>query len=191
MTGAAWQYNVEELAKQIDRDELLRAIDFEKLERDFKFTHDGGTKQFVTLPSGEKLVFGAAIFGLEKNKAITPHGHRHMASAHMVIAGRLHARTFDRIADEPKHLVIRPATDEMIGIGDVSTMSSDRNNIHWFTAKTDRAFTLDVVVDGLTPNAPGYVIDLVDPRGGEKLGNGDIRAPLIEWKDSVRLYGEE
>ncbi|HEY0139937.1 MAG TPA: hypothetical protein VGF48_03520 [Thermoanaerobaculia bacterium] len=193
MTGAAWQYNVEELARQIELEELLRAINFAKLERDFKFTSDGGTKQFVQLPrpDGTKLVYGAAIFGLEKNKAITPHGHRHMASAHMVISGSLHVRNYDRIADEPQHLVIRPTVDETIGVGAVSTMSSDRNNIHWFTAKTDRAFTLDVIVDSLTPNAPGYKIDLVDPRGGEKLGNGDIRARLIEWEESVRLYASE
>jgi hypothetical protein len=190
MTGAAWQHNVEELARQIELEELLRAIDFARLERDFRFTTDGGTKQFVKLP-GSDLVFGAAIFGLEKNKAITPHGHRHMASAHMVISGSLHVRNYDRIADEPEHLILRPTVDERIGVGDVSTMSSDRNNIHWFTAKSDRAFTLDVVVDGLTPNAPAYRIDLVDPRGGEKLGNGDIRARRIEWEESVRLYGAE
>lgn len=190
MTGAAWQYNVEELARQIELEEVLRAIDFEKLERDFRFTSDGGTKQFIKLP-GSNLVFGAAIFGLERNKAITPHGHRHMASAHMVLDGRLHVRNFDRVADEERHLVIRPTVDETIGAGAVSTMSSDRNNVHWFTAKTARAFTLDVIVDSLTPDAPGYEIDLVDPRGGEKLGNGDIRARRIVWEESVRLYGEE
>lgn len=191
--GAAWQRGVEELADAVDLDELLRAIDFAALERGFKFTHDGGTKQFVRVPQpdGAELVFATAVFGLERRKSITPHGHQHMVSAHMVLDGRLRVRNFDRVADEKTHLVIRPTVDGEITRGAISSMSSERNNIHWFTALTDRAFTFDVIMDGLTPGQKQFVIDLVDPRGGTRLGSGDIRAPRIDWKTSVRLYGEE
>jgi hypothetical protein len=191
--GADWQRGVEELAAAVDLDELLRAIDFAALERDFKFTHDGGTKQFVRVPhpDGMDLVFGTALFGLEKRKSITPHGHQHMVSAHMVLDGKLHVRNFDRIGDEQTHLVIRPTIDDVIARGAISSMSSERNNIHWFTGLTDRAFTFDVIMDGLTGGQKPFVIDLVDPRGGTYLGNGDIRAPRIDWETSVRLYGEE
>jgi hypothetical protein len=68
-------------------------------------------------------------------------------------------------------------------------MSSQRNNIHWFTAVTERAFTLDVVVDGLTAGDKPYYIDLVDPAGGIRRGDGTVRAKRIDWKTSVRLYG--
>lgn len=169
----------------VDLDELLRAIDFAKIERDFRFTSDGGTKQMLRIGA---QTYGAAIFGLEKGRSITPHGHRNMASAHLVIAGKLHVRNFDRVADEPEHLILRPTVDGTIGAGAVSTMSAQQNNIHWFTALTGRAFTLDVIVQGLKEDDQPFHIDLVDPRGGTKRGDGTIRAPRIDWKTSVRLY---
>ena len=70
-------------------------------------------------------------------------------------------------------------------------MSTERNNVHWFVATTETAFTFDVIADGLAAGQPPYVIELVDPRGAEKLANGRLRARLLEWKESVRLYGEE
>jgi hypothetical protein len=105
-----------------------------------------------------------------------------------VLEGRLRARNFDRLADEPEHLLLRPAVDATIAPGACSTMSTERNNIHWFTALTDRAFTLDVVVSDLVEGAPSYAIDLVDPDGGTRRGDGTIRAPRIDWKTSLRKY---
>lgn len=184
--GIAWMRGVETLSSHVDLDELLKAIDFAKIEREFQFTSDGGTKHQLRL--GTKMI-GVAIFGLEKGRSITPHGHRNMASAHLVIAGKLRARNFDRLADEPEHLILKPTVDATIGRGAVSTMSTQRNNIHWFTALTDRAFTLDVVVSDLKEGDKSFYIDLVDPQGGAKRGDGTIRAPRIDWKTSVRLYG--
>jgi hypothetical protein len=37
---------------------------------------------------GAFLAYGAALFGFEPNNVITPHGRRHMASAHMVASRR-------------------------------------------------------------------------------------------------------
>lgn len=184
-SGIDWMRGVEALSAEVDLDELLRAIDFATIERDFRFTTDGGTKKMIRVGS---QIFGAAIFGLEKGRSITPHGHRNMASAHLLIAGNVRVRNFDRVADEPEHLVLRPTVDQTIGRGVVSTMTTQRNNIHWFTALTDRAFTLDVVVSDLKPGDKSFYIDLVDPRGGTKRGDGTIRAPRIDWKTSVRLY---
>jgi hypothetical protein len=184
--GPAWMRVVEELSSRIDLDELLQAIDFAKIERELRFTSDGGTKHPLRLGT---TMIGVAIFGLEKGRSITPHGHRNMASAHLVIAGKLRARNFDRLADEPEHLILQPTVDATIGRGAVSTMSTQRNNIHWFTALTDRAFTLDVVVSDLKEGDKSFYIDLVDPNGGTKRGDGTIRAPRIDWKTSVRLYG--
>jgi len=183
--GDAWQRQVEELSSHVDLDELLAAIDFAKIEREFAFTQDGGTKHSLRL--GTQLI-GVAIFGLERGRSITPHGHRNMASAHLVIGGKLRARNFDRVHDEESHLILRPTVDATIGRGAVSTMSTQRNNIHWFTALTGRAFTLDVVVSDLKEGDKSYYIDLVDPAGGTKRGDGTIRAPRIDWKTSVRLY---
>jgi PCO_ADO len=181
-SGARWQSEVERLSAEIELEEILRGIDFPKLERGFS-----GTKQPLRLGPG--LAFGAAIFLIDRKNPITPHGHRNMASAHLLLDGKLRVRNFDRLADEPDHLILKPTVDATIQPGDCSTMSTQRNNIHWFTALTDRAFTLDVVVDALQPGDKPYHIDLVDPRGGTKRGDGTIRAPRIDWKTSVRLYG--
>jgi PCO_ADO len=193
--GTGWMREVEALSASMELDELLRGIDFAKIEREFRFTNDGGTKQMLRLPHPDDptkgMLFGAAIFGLERNKAITPHGHRFMTSAHLVLKGELRVRNFDRVADEEQHLILRPTVDDIIRPGACSTMSTERNNIHWFVARTPAAFTLDAVVSDLVPGQPSFKIDLVDPRGGTKLADGTIRAPRIDWKTSVRLYGEE
>lgn len=47
------------------------------------------------------------------------------------------------------------------------------------------------MVDGLISDQEPFVVDLLDIRGGDKLPTGDIRAPLISWKQSIALYGIE
>jgi hypothetical protein len=179
--GIQWMRGVEELSAAVDLDEVLRAIDFPKIEREFE-----GIKHSLRVPGQGR--FGVAIFRIDAKHPITPHGHRNMASAHLLIDGKVRVRNFDRVADEPEHLILRPTVDTAISRGAVSTMSSQRNNIHWFTALTERAFTLDVVVDGLAEGDEPYYIDLVDPAGGTRRGDGTIRATRIDWKTSVRLY---
>jgi hypothetical protein len=76
-----------------------------------------------------------------------------------------------------------------MSVGETSTMSSERQNIHWFVAEADNSATLDVIIDNLDPQAPEpYVIDLVDPAGGARLGDATIRAPRISWGQSVAKY---
>lgn len=195
ITGRQWQSEVERLANEVDIAELLAQIDFAKLERTLDLSRPGGTKHLVQLDhpdgSSRRLSFATAVFGLRKGHAITPHAHRNMVSAHMVISGELHVRNFDRLGEEPGHLIVAPTVDTTIRPGDLSTMSTERNNVHWFTAKTAKAFTLDVIIDGLTPNQPRYEIELLDVNDAEKLANGRRRARIITWEESVRRYGVE
>jgi hypothetical protein len=195
ISGRIWQSEVESLARGLDRDALLRAIDFPKLTSTMVFEKEGATKRSLRLPHPDdparRLSFGTALFGLPKGRAITPHGHRNMVSAHLVLGGRLHVRNFDRAEDAPGRLLLTPTVDAAIAPGDCSTMSSERNNVHWFVALTETAYTFDVVVDGLEADAAPYVIELVDPRGAERLADGRLRARVIGWEESVRLYGEE
>jgi hypothetical protein len=195
ITGRQWQSDVARLAHDVSIEELLDQIDFDKIASTLDLSSPGGTKKFVRLPHPDdpslNLTYGAAIFGLQKNYAITPHAHRNMVSAHMVIKGELHVRNFDRVGAEQGHVIVDPTVDAVIRRGDVSTMSTERNNVHWFTARTPAAFTLDIIVDSLVPNDEPYVIELLDVRNAEKLANGHRRARIIDWKESVRLYGIE
>lgn len=191
LTPLGWQAAVEALAARVDLQELLRLTDFERLKAGFDFKDGMPSKRFVRFDPGSgiaELSYGLAFFGFRRGQVITPHGHRNMVSAHMVAAGAFRVRNFDRLRDEPDALIIRPTVDERIASGRVSTMSSQRNNIHWFVAEADDSATLDVIVDALEPGRDPYTIDLVDPDGGRPLGDGTIRAPLIDWKASVAKY---
>lgn len=186
-----WQSAVERLAHKVDLAELLAQTDFERLKASFDYKDGMPSKRMVRFPKepgAPGLSYGLAFFGFRRGHVITPHGHRNMVSAHMVAAGRFRVRNFDRLGDEPDALIIRPTVDARIGRGQVSTMSSHRNNIHWFVAEEDGSATLDVIVDAIDPKQEPYKIDLVDPAGGQPLGDGSIRAPLIDWDASVAKY---
>lgn len=189
---AAWQDAVERLGAEVDRAELLAQTDFARLRAGFDFKDGQPSKRFVSFPDdagAPNFSYGLAFFGFRKGQVITPHGHRNMVSAHMAVAGGFRARTFDRLRDEETALILCPASDVKMRVGDTSTMSSERHNIHWFVAEADDSATLDVIIDNLDPAAPDrYVIDLVDPAGGERLGDGTIRAPRLDWAQSLARY---
>ena len=189
---SAWQDAVERLGAEVDRSELLAQTDFARLRAGFDFKDGQPAKRFVSFPKDAgipKLSYGLAIFGFRRGQVITPHGHRNMVSAHMAVAGSFRARTFDRLRDEDAALILRPATDTRMRLGDSSTMSRERHNIHWFVAEADDSATLDVIIDNLDPASPErYAIDLVDPAGGQRLGDGSIRAPRIDWAQSLARY---
>src|SRR5262249_22801513 len=138
-----------------------------------------------------KLGFGAALFVFGRDSVITPHAHRHMVSAHLVVEGAFRVRCFDRLRDEDGAIVIRPRSDATVGLGDVSTMSSPRGNVHWFVPLSERAMTFDVVVSGLDRGAPPHVIEAVDPVRGERLPDGTIRTPILSFEESSRFYTRE
>jgi len=135
-----------------------------------------------------KLAYGVALFDFAPDNVITPHGHRHMVSAHMVVKGSFRVRNFDRVGDEPGAMLIRPTRDYVARTGQVSTMCPERDNIHWFVPHGGPATTFDVVISGLDPGQPDYDIKAVDPVQGEQAGNGLIRAPIIGFDEASRRY---
>jgi len=60
--------------------------------------------------------------------------------------------------------------------------------VHWFVPLTPRAATFDVIVTGLEPGGPDWKVQPVDPLGGTDLGDGTLRAPLLGFEESARLY---
>jgi hypothetical protein len=183
---AEWQARVEELAARADLGDLRRAVDLDRLSRTMTVARDWARGEHLRLGS---FRFGTQVFGFMRGAAITPHGHRNMASMHLVIGGELRCRQYDRVRDEPGHLVLRAALDRVCRGGEPTSISSERRNVHWFVATSDTAFTFDVVIDNLDPSlGRPYFIDLVDPSGAEKLGDGTLRARRIDWDESLRLY---
>ena len=135
-----------------------------------------------------KLGYGLALFDFQPDSVITPHAHRHMVSAHMVIEGRVRIRTFDRIRDEDGALVIRPTGDVVAEPGHAAAMTTPVNNVHWFVPRSPRAMTLDVIIDGLEAGPQRYRIEPIDPLGGQMLPDGSIKAPVISFERSMALY---
>jgi hypothetical protein len=155
------------------------------------FGHDPQKRVVTVLGEDERPVqlgYGLAVFDFNAESVITPHAHRHMASAHMVIDGVVRVRTFDRLKDEDSFVILRPTADVLAEPGHAAAMTSARDNVHWFAPRCKRAMTIDVIIDGLDKGKDRYLIEPVDPLRGAKLTDGNIRAPLISFEQSMARY---
>lgn len=192
MAGREWATEVERLAGEIEVEELMAAVRLSRVTDAPRGSHNDPQKRFVRFlgEDGEprRLAYGAALFDFSPANVITPHAHRHMVSAHMVVAGRFRVRTFERVGDEEGAMLIRPARDFVAGVGEVSAMCAERGNVHWFVPAGGPATTFDVVIDGLDEGAPSHVIEAVDPVRSEVLGDGTLRAPIIGFEEAARRF---
>lgn len=189
-----WQKKVEELFKQVQLPELLKMVDFERLIKDIKLPNNGAKSlRFRFSPvdgAPKKLVFGRQIFGLKKGRSVVPHGHNNMATAFLILKGNFHGRHYDRLEDEPQHMIIKPTIDRKFGVGGFSTVSDFKDNVHWFEAVDEPAFIFNIhvlgVKSGKSDQRTGRVY--VDPKG-EKISGGRLRARKIDHKQAHKLYG--
>ena len=192
ITQVEWHDQVNALARDVDVGELAFEIRRARTRpAGDPFGHDP-KKRFITfLDADEKplrLSYGAALFTFDKTNVITPHAHKHMASAHMVLEGKIRVRTFDRIADEDGAILILPTGDTVAEPGHAAAMTGDKDNVHWFAPRSPHAMTFDVIVDGLDSGQDRYVIQPLDPLAGERLSDSTIRAPLLSFEESSKRY---
>jgi hypothetical protein len=187
-----WQDEVERLAREIDVDALRDAIGHADLRDDGRGSASDPFRRSIAFRDEDgrrrRFRYATALFAFDRDNVITPHGHRHMASAHMVLEGSLRVRNFDRLRDEGHSMVLRPTVDAIVRAGDISTMSSERNNVHWFVPVSAKAATFDVIVTDLDHGQPAYAIEPVDPLRGKRLDDGSLLAPIIDFDASSRLY---
>jgi len=192
ITPAEWQNLVEGLYKEIDLAGLLRFINYDDLIRGFEYPDLGVETRRVVFPRLEglpdKTFFVKKIFGMQKDRAIIPHGHSNMSSAHLVLHGEMHLRNYDKITSDKDYLVIRPTVDRTIVPGQCSTISDERNNIHWFIANTETTFTFDVIM--LDLGGADYDIHNLDINAGEDLHDGTLRVPLMDVEEALKKYGK-
>lgn len=192
LSQGLWQTQVEQLFQKIELAELLQFIDFERLIKGLQYPDLGVATRPVQFPKleglPERTVFVKKIFGMKKGRAIIPHGHSNMASAHLVLKGGFHMRHYEKVDGQADHLLVRPTIDRMAGAGDVSSVSDERDNVHWFVANTETAFTFDVIM--LNLNQKEYDIQNIDILDGESLSNGLIRAKILKVEDALKKYGK-
>ena len=126
---------------------------------------------------------------MKKGGSVIPHGHNNMATAFLVLKGELHGRHYDRIEDEPEHLLIKPTIDRGFKPGESSSVSDYRDNIHWFKATSETAFIFNIHILDVRPGSAlptGRVY--VNPNG-EAVSGGLIRAPRLGWRQAHDLFG--
>jgi hypothetical protein len=192
ITPSAWQAEVERFSRDIDISQVIaalrdarqgkvgRALPSYPFKTAIRFLDEKGTPR--------RLRFASALFDFGANDVITPHAQRHMVSAHLIVRGAFRVRNFDRVGEVDGALLLRETGDRILETGAISTMSTERDNVHWFVPSGGPASTFDVIVSRLEPGEPAYVIEPVDPLGGTKLENGLIRAPVIGFEESARIY---
>ncbi len=185
-----WQQKVEELLAQVDLPELMRFLDFEKLAKQAQLKTQGELSIHPKFPAVEglptRLVFGHQVFVLGKGRSVAPHGHDKMATAFLILDGEFHGRHYDRLQDEKEHMIIKPTIDRRFVRGEYSTVSDEKDNVHWFKTTSDTGFIFNIHVMNVRPGRTGRVY--IDP-DGEKLAEGSIRAKKITADEAYRIYG--
>ena len=188
-----WQAKIEELFHRVELKDLLRSINYDELIKEPLFPEDHESALELEFPQVEglpaELTYIPMFVAFKKGRAIVPHGHRNMVSMHMALAGEVYARHYERRGGDDAHILIEPTLDKTFARGELSTVSDERNNIHWFKAVSGPVFMFNVAVFGLdgTKNFSGR--DYIDPLGAEKLGDGRLRARRITDKEAFKLYG--
>ncbi len=188
-----WQKQVEALFQMVDAADAKKLLNFDALTKNLKIVDNGANSLRPTFPKVEGLptdyVFGRQVFAMKKGRSVVPHGHNNMATAFLILQGDLRGRLFDRIKDEDSHIHIKPTIDRTFKVGEASSISDDKDNVHWFQALTDTAFIFNIHVLGVRPSkgdSTGRVY--LDPNG-EKLSDGVIRAKRLDHTEAHRLYG--
>jgi hypothetical protein len=188
-----WQTEVAAPLEKVPLEDLLRLIDFDRMLKIVPLPDDRATTRDPVFPPLQGLPgapdYIQRVFLLGEDRAIVPHGHRNMVSGHLVIHGRLRVRHFERLLDEPEHLILRPTIDRESRPGSATTVSDFKDNVHWLVATSKVAATFDVIVPNLDPARPTEFMDYVDPRRAESLGDGTLRAPRLDQDEVFKRYG--
>lgn len=193
ITPRQWQDKLKELFDQVELQELLTRIDFDKLIQGFELPDAGVNTRWVKFPQldglPEQLAFYSKVFGMKKDRAIIPHGHRNMVSCHYVLQGELWLRHYEKVEEDGTHMVIEPTVDQVARVGSHSSISDERNNIHWLRARTDTAFTYDVLI--VDVGGKKWEVDNIDPYEAEKIAGNRLRVKKLGLDEALKRYGHD
>jgi hypothetical protein len=192
VTPLQWMAEAERLAGEIEVAELMAELDKAQITQQALLPTNDPRKSSIRFLDADgaprKLGYGAALFAFQPHNVITPHGHRHMVSSHLVVDGAFRVRNFDRLGDEEGAMIVRPTRDYIAKTGQLSAMTPDRDNIHWFVPEGGKAMTFDVIISGIDPGEADYDIEAIDPLGGIVRGDGTILAPKMSFEDASQKY---
>ncbi|HTQ14981.1 MAG TPA: hypothetical protein VMH86_13985 [Rhizomicrobium sp.] len=203
-----WQDSIAALNASVPVGEVLRYLDIDRLTAHFGYKTRLADTAEVHFPrrvetGGIARPWFMRVFAMREGGAVIPHAHNNMVSAHLVVRGNFHARTFDRIRDEPDPdgpdsngsgaLVLRPSIDRLIGPGEIVTMSDDRDNSHWLVAQRSPSMTFDIGVVNISETrtyaiaANQYSMIYVDPTPKPQ-SDGLIHAPVLSFDAAAKRF---
>lgn len=187
-----WQQGIEQLLARVSLDDLLRAIDYDALVKRVVFRPVHETVLDIDLGRREgvkdNLSFDSFFYAMKRGTNIVPHGHKNMATMHMVLAGEAQAVHYDRVGEEGQYLIIKPVSEVVARAGDASTVSDESSNVHWFKTVSERVFMFNIGVYGLDQTKPFTGREYVDPLRGQKEGSDAIRARRLTQEEAYKLY---
>ena len=128
------------------------------------------------------------VFFFKKKRSDPPHCHFNLVAAHIVLEGRFRVRHYARVREEDGGVVLRPTHDRMIGPGDVTSISDDRDNAHWHYAETDGVL-LDVQQGRIDPRIPIRRRQMLDLDAATPLSDDLVWAPHLTKGRALRQYG--
>lgn len=185
-----WQKQIDTFHSSLPLPDLLKLIDFDKAISHFEYPDLGVVTNDIRFPhieGMENFSFIGRVFGMSRDRAIIPHGHRNMASCHRVLKGELLLRQYDRVKDDGDYMFIKQTIEQQNRPGDFSSISDDKDNVHWLVAESPKAYTFDVIVVDL--HEKPTEIDNIDISGAAK--DGDLlRVKKMFWRDALNKYGK-
>ncbi len=187
-----FQAKLEDLYKKADLPELIQLIQLDKLTKDLKYPEKGAANLGIDLSKVEglpRVVFGKQIFAMRKDRSVVPHGHDNMCTGFIILRGNFVGKHYDRVEDNKDHYLVKPTIDRVFKPGECSTISDNKDNVHWFKAETDPGFIFNIHVNGYNPdNKKNASRVYVDP-DGEKVKGGLIVAKKITSREAHEKYG--
>jgi hypothetical protein len=192
ITQVEWQDRVEQLYARVELTEILALLDPEELLRRASFddARELGVPfrfpRFQGLPA--ELGFRHPVFALRRGQSIPAHGHDNMVTSFLVLSGSFHARHFDRLEDEPEHMIVRSTIDATFTPGSVSTISDFRDNVHWFVAQSDTGLLFNTHIHHIDPAVSAHGRVFIDP-DGEPLDDGSLRVSKLTPREAFALAG--
>jgi hypothetical protein len=193
LTDLEFQAKMEDLYRKVNLPDLLKLVQFDRLEKSAKFPDQGAASLGFDLSKVEglpkKVVFGKQIFAMKQGRSVVPHGHDNMCTGFIILKGDFAGKHYDRIEDNEDHYLIRSTIDRKFKPGECSTISDHKDNVHWFKADSPTGFIFNIHVMGYDPNNPknsGRIY--VDPEGPKSAG-GLIVAKKMTSSECHKKYG--
>ena len=86
-------------------------------------------------------------------------------------------------------MLIEPTVDHLARVGSHSSISDEKNNIHWLRATTDTAFTYDVLIVDVAGKK--WEVDNIDPYEAEKIAGNRLRVKKLGLDEALKKYGHD